>query len=428
MKEKTNKILNIINDKKELIYLISFSIFVLFCHLTFSVLTSEIGFLSTIISVIEWLVFGLFSLLILLEVFLFKTKKFTWLFCVAFVLSFFTIFITGNTFIVNLLILSMGLKNIKSDKIVKAWLIPTIIAFSFLVTLAVLEKIPNWTYERNEFKLRYSLGYSYPTPTASFFMFIVLAYIYLKKTNITFLELLLMSIAATLVYALTDSRTGWILTMLIIVGALIFKLLKNKIDISKFLNKKSIIFIVCLIPLVCILISLLLTYLYAQKVPFAISLNKVLSGRLKLQLQAFNNYSQSLFGQNIKWSGWGGYGYIVSTENFVYNYVDNSWIRMIFDYGIINTILYTFILSFSFYSILKQKDFWLLFTVLFFVVDTLIEGFLLNPGTCFIFIMFAMFLKTDKAICFKKEKTDNNTLIEEDNNFKNIKEKKNEEV
>ena len=416
MKEKTNKLLNIINDKKELIYLTSFSIFVLFCHLSFSVLTCEFGVLLTIISVIEWIVVALFAVLVLLEIFVFKTKQFTWLFCSVLILSIFTIFFTGNSFIVMLLILAMGLKNISVEKIIKAWLIPTVIVFVGLVILAILEKIPNWAYERNEFKLRYSIGYSYPTPAASFFMFITLAYVYLKKTNITYFELALMSIAATLVYSLTDSRTGWILTMLIIVGALIFKLLKNKIDISKFLSRKSVMFILCLIPLMCILISLLLTYLYAQNVPFAISLNNALSGRLQLQMQAFNNYSQTLFGQSIRWQGWGGYGYVVSPEDFVYNYIDNAWILMLFDYGIINTILYIFLLSISIYSIVKQKDFWLLFAIIFFILDTLIECFLLNPGTCFIFIMFAMALNIDKKISFKKEANDKNI------NDKNIQE------
>ena len=345
MKEKLKNCLNTIKDKKELIYLVSFSIFVFFCHFSFSVLACEIGFLLTVVHTVEWIIFGLFSLLILLEIFFFKTKNFSWFFCSVFILSFFTIFITGNAFILLLLVLSMGLKNISVKKIIKAWLIPTIMVFLCLISLAILEKIPNWTYERNEFKLRYALGYSYPTPTSSFFMFITLAYVYLKKTKISYFELVLIAIAATLLYSLTDSKTGWILTMLVVVCALLFKLLKNKVDITKFLSKKSVLTILCCIPLACMLISLLLTYLYAQNIPFAVSLDKALSGRLYLQLQAFNNYSQTLFGQYIKWQGWGGYGYVVSTEGFFYNYIDNAWVLMLFDYGIINTILHVFLFS-----------------------------------------------------------------------------------
>lgn len=419
MKEKIKKFLNVINNKKETVYLVFLSLYVFFADLTGSTIIHQLEFIKIICFVIEWVVFAIFCLLILLEIFKFKTKELSWLFLISLLLSIVIAYIIGNNIVLFFIVFAFALKNTSFEKIVKAWLIPTVILFVLSIALSVLDKIPNWTYERSENQLRYSLGFGYATVPSTVFAFITLTYVYLRKSKISYFELSMLTVIAFLLYALTDTRTGLLLTLAIIVAVGIFKLVGNKMNIANFLHKRLVAIILSLIPLACLLVSLLLTYLYAEGYSFAISLDKMLSGRLQLQAEAFSKYSQTLFGQHIPWNGWGGYGYTVPTEGFVYNFIDNSWIRMVFDYGIVSTIFYVIIFSLSFYFIARQKESWLLFVSLIFILDTLIEPFLFSNRTFCSILMIIIVFNKDIKIFFKRNKNKKIEKIEDEKELKN---------
>ena len=163
MKEKIKKFLNVVDNKKEAVYLVFLSLYVFFADLTGSTIIHQLEFIKIICFVIECVVFAVFCLLILLEIFKFKTKELSWLFFISLLLSIVITCIIGNNIVLFFIVFAFALKNTSFEKIVKAWLIPTVILFVLLVSLSVLDKIPNWTYERSENQLRYSLGFGYAT-------------------------------------------------------------------------------------------------------------------------------------------------------------------------------------------------------------------------------------------------------------------------
>ena len=135
-----------------------------------------------------------------------------------------------------------------------------------------------------------------------------------------------------------------------------------------------------IIPTLAITFILAMSYLYNINDSFAISMNKMLSNRLQLTCTAFQDYDVTLFGQDTQWNGWGGFGYSenIDTQNYVYNYLDNSYARLILDYGVIFTILvimgYTIILIQNY----KKKDYWMIFIIFIILVLSELEPHLID--------------------------------------------------
>ena len=92
---------------------------------------------------------------------------------------------------------------------------------------------------------------------------------------------------------------------------------------------------------------------------------------------------------------------------------------MVFDYGIVSTIFYVIVFSLSFYFIARQKESWLLFVSLIFILDTLIEPFLFNSiAFCCITMLMVVFNK-DIKILFKRNKNKKIEKIEDEKELKN---------
>ena len=96
-----------------------------------------------------------------------------------------------------------------------------------------------------------------------------------------------------------------------------------------------------------------------------------------------------------------GYGHI-NKENFVYNYVDNSYARVLFDYGVIGTIIviaiYTSVLAKSY----KDKNYWLIFAIFGILVLASMEVCLINIDRNIFLIMFIPALQGKKIDDKKK--------------------------
>ncbi|WP_206763316.1 hypothetical protein, partial [Clostridium perfringens] len=67
-----------------------------------------------------------------------------------------------------------------------------------------------------------------------------------------------------------------------------------------------------------------------------VTVNKLITGRLALGRNAFDTFGVHLFGtRNVQFIGSGG-----KTESVIgYNYVDSSYVQMLFTYGIVPVVL-----------------------------------------------------------------------------------------
>ena len=141
--------------------------------------------------------------------------------------------------------------------------------------------------------------------------------------------------------------------------------------------------IVChTLPVVLFLGIHLLVIMYANNNFIANKVNRILSDRIKLTYQAYRKNDVNLFGNDIKWQGWGAFGYQEQDdgEEFIYNFVDSSYARLVLDYGIV----FSCIIIWAYREILiknyENKNYWLIFAILFILGWSFIEQYIVNIG------------------------------------------------
>ena len=236
--------------------------------------------------------------------------------------------------------------------------------------------VPNWMFYRQEIK-RYSLGFIYPTDLMSVYVTITLLYFYIRNTKSTYLELFILEAIAIALYKYTNGRLGLIMTTMIILFLMIGKIFKHtklsdKIKINSSKIKNIVIILLKLLPILLFIVILAMSILYQNDIKIINWVNHIISERILLNSQAISNYPVKLFGSNVTWNGLGG-KYNVSFQDIDYNYVDMSYIRIIFDYGIIGTLFILYLYVKSIGHLAEKNDKLMLECVLIILIWSAIE-------------------------------------------------------
>lgn len=295
------------------------------------------------------------------------------------VLSIIISFFSKNTTVSFLFFVMLALRKMEFDKLISITFRTVLITFFIIINLSLLKIIPDWIYYRGEI-VRHSLGFKYATNTVGIYLSIILMFFYTKRFNATNYELVILETINVFLYSYTNGRLSFILISIILFSLF---LAKFKFIRKCFASKKvqNLIKIMCFsLPMILFITFNLFVYLYGNNNSLAVKLDKMLSGRIKYTYQSYEDYGITLFGQDIDWKGWGGHGYIDTEdiEEFKYSYVDSSYARIMFDYGIIFTIIvligYTIVLIENY----KFKNYWIIFTLFFVLIWSLIEQHLVN--------------------------------------------------
>lgn len=322
---------------------------------------------------------------------------------IALIISVMTLIIAKNTTLSILCIIFLALKKCDLNKlIVNIFNIYASIFFA-VISLAALNVIPDWIYYRGDI-VRHSLGFSYPTDCISFYLIIVLMYVYVKKEKITIIEVLSLETLNIFLYKYTDGRTSFLLITAILIIVIISKVKFIYNPLSKsILLKISKIVSYCL-PIFLFILYNFLTFMFIRNDNVAQKINIALTDRLQLTGSAYLNYGIPLFGDEIKWNGWGGYGYRdkINITEFKYNFVDSSYAKLIFDIGIIPTLMiivsYTIILVKNY----KEKNYWLLLILLFILIWSFIEPRLIDITKNPLVLVLIPMLDVGKSISINK--------------------------
>ncbi|MBP5466415.1 MAG: glycosyltransferase [Clostridia bacterium] len=203
-------------------------------------------------------------------------------------------------------------------------------------------------------RTRYGLGFVWATVGASSFLFASLGWLYYRKRRITYAEIAAVAGGSALFFFFTDSRLAFGLTLAVAITALLIKIFGNKLSVV-FPKKKRARIMLSLVPLAVVLITALSVGLYAAGVPFFKELNVILSNRLALSVRAFSELDITVFGENINWRGWDET--TINAAGYDYFYVDNAYMKTLFDFGVIGFIITVMGYSFAIYRSLKKEDF-----------------------------------------------------------------------
>lgn len=305
----------------------------------------------------------------------------------------------GNNILFCSFLFIIAARNLNIGKLVKAALYIQIILTICMAGLCCFGIISDWTYNL-EGRNRHSLGYVYPSYISSIFFYVTLAYLFIRKKKIRFWEIVCIGILNGIIFHLTDSKTSFVLVFLAIIVLWIMKFCKKRLEnslISKLLYVYSIPFIAA--------ISILACYLYNEENKLLILINSFINNRLIMGHNALLEYGLSLFGEKIVWTGNGGLGYLSSSLQDEYNFVDCSYVKILLDYGIIFFIIMIFGYMLVAKRAIEKNDCYMCMCLLFMCIYSMIEPRIIEFGfNPFVLTLSALFGKnTPDDIIYKNE-------------------------
>ena len=245
----------------------------------------------------------------------------------------------------------------------------------FLLSLVGI--VPNLQYNRAGV-IRNSFGFIYPTDFASHCFYLFLAISYLLKDKFIWTRSLFGVLLSAFIIKYCDARLN---ALSILLATVIF--------IYFYYSKEKKLKIFALFPYSAVIFASIVTYLsykFSWSNPFLVTVNKLITGRLALGRNAFDTFGVHLFGtRNVQFIGSGG-----KTESVIgYNYVDSSYVQMLFTYGIVPVVL--LIVIYVVASRKQYKDGQYLFVAILSLIafNCMIEAFWFVPTyNIFMFLLF----------------------------------------
>lgn len=296
---------------------------------------------------------------------------------------------TGYVFLLTLLFLIIGAKNIPFKKLIQIYCWITGIFIIITVIASQIGLIENLIYERNG--QRISFGFNYPTDFTAHIFFFVMAYSYLRKDKLTYLELLCILGLSVFSYIFCDARTN-ALCLLLSFAIFLYLKIRNNISVKKGyyykINANFRKFLVYSLPICAFfIIGMTVLYYYYPDNNIVSSFDNLFSHRQKLGSIGLEKYGVKLFGSSFQMFGFGG----KITPPKEYFFLDSSYVLILIRYGVLVLISTIIIFVYSSYQTERQNNIYLLWILALIALQCMIEHHLLeiayNP---FILICFSL--------------------------------------
>lgn len=249
--------------------------------------------------------------------------------------------VSGDRSFLACVIFIMASGNMKLDDIVRAVLSMLSVTVMLTGGLCAYGVIEDLMFKRQDIPMRHALGFNYPSTMMSDLFFIVVLYCWVMKMEISLLDMLLIEVLNLILFKLTDSRFGFLMIAVMTAGVYIFGLIRKKTGKREVFTGKISGFFVDGFG---ILMTLVMAGMCAiSGTGFGQLLDRLLTKRIQYMTAGFRNYGVHIFGKYIEWVGFGGSD---NTDSLLesYNFVDNSYARILMNYGILVFILVLVIL------------------------------------------------------------------------------------
>ena len=280
------------------------------------------------------------------------------------------------------MILLVSLYDMDMDFILKVYSAVVIPFILGTVLLSLVHVIPNLQFiqmRSRDVVTRNSFGFIYPTDFASYCFYLYVALCYLNRNRFLITRSILGLGLAAFIIKFCDARLN---AMSIVISILIFAFF--------YFNKNKHRMIFRILPVSILASSGIMYYLtknFTWSSPFYVAANNLVSMRLRLGNDALKTYAVRLFGNpEVKFIGYGG-----KTESVLsYNYVDSSYIQMLFYYGSVAVILLVILYLVRSWVIYRQGNYLILTLLSLITWNCMIEAFWIRPSyNIFFYILFA---------------------------------------
>lgn len=289
---------------------------------------------------------------------------------------------TGNLNALMYMFLLVFLYKAEMESVLKIYSVVALFFIVLIVFLAVIGAIPNLQFVQSRSAgvvVRNSFGFIYPTDFASHCFYLFIAWGYLLREKYIFIRTIVGLSLAFFILKFCDARLN---ALSVLAATLIF--------IIMYYTKEREFKVYSIMPYFALIFSTFMfyvSYFFTWSSSFYVNLNNLFSMRLFLGKNALDTYGLPLFGKaGVKFIGYGG-----TTESVhSYNYVDSSYIQMLFYYGLIPVVLLVLIYVFASKKVHKQKKYLFLALLSLITINCMIEAFWIRPGyNIFMFTIFA---------------------------------------
>lgn len=260
-------------------------------------------------------------------------------------------------FLIYLAFIAAG-HNVEYRKVIRAALFSHLAALAVIFAFCGLGIVPNNINIRTDGTVRQGLGFDFGGLLAHFVLYTILLWIYDRQEHIRIVEILFLLLGQLFVYYKTNTNNPFFLGCLALAGT---ALLKYSGTLRKF-QKPYYVVALLMVPLAVGSICLL-SYKYDSGVGWMHMLNRLLSRRLELGREAFNRYPVRWFGQPMEWN--------LKLDG--YFYVDSSYLKILFTYGIATFCLFVGGLFLTSLQICRRKDIWFLLVLGIIVLHSMFD-------------------------------------------------------
>lgn len=301
--------------------------------------------------------------------------------------------VSGYSLLGDILIFILLMKDIPFKRIVKVYF--TTVSFLLIVTFLASQAgiIENLVYHFTDRGNRHAFGVCYPTDFAAFIVWLSLSWIYIRKENMKFIEIIAMFLATLGVWRYCGARLS---AAILTVSVLLFSGVKlrqiyvhKKRPLSKKIVPEWMQNVMALATLLCASAFITLSYFYSENQTILVKLNSLLSGRLALGRLAFEKYNIELFGQFIPMTGFGKSS-LIQLRSPQYFFIDSSFVSILMCYGFLVFVCIILGFTCSAFRAKQNNDYYLVLLIALIAVDCMVEHHMMeicyNP---FLFLMLS---------------------------------------
>lgn len=293
--------------------------------------------------------------------------------------------VSGYTLLGELLLLMLALWGISFDKIIRIHFVTIVFLLVVTIVCSQIGLVDNLVYYRGE-KSRQSFGGCYPTDFAAYFAWLSLAWIYIRKERLKFVEIGLMLLAGMAIWHFCDARLSAGVLLLIVIMLAGVKLRQTYLEHRTVINggkrgrgkgdekvlpdwMQNIMLLA--MPL-CAAAIVLLSYCYPGDGELLHVLDSLLSERLSLGRLAFDRFDVGLFGQFIPMVGFGR-NTVTQLTSPDYFFLDSSFVSMLMCYGGVLFLLVISAFVNSAFRAKKRNDYYLVLIFVVVAIDCMVE-------------------------------------------------------
>ena len=267
-------------------------------------------------------------------------------------------------------------RNIPFEKTAKVAIVTTLSLLLIIAISGRLGIIENYYFGEYTERARGALGFLYPLYAACLFTNVVTLIVYIKKRSVSYLWIIALALINVYIWRVTDSRLSFWHTTAFLALILIHKVTGEHLTVIKGFVKKAFIILIPIF-IVMAIISIYFAKNYNEYVVWMFNLDEALEGRLGLAHKAMYRFGVSMFGDVIPWVGF-GLGAEGNKSGKEYMYVDNMYIQVLIQYGIVFFVAALAIVTYVMYLSYRRRDYYLMLILSFIAVHSLIDDLMLR--------------------------------------------------